>query len=75
MKSDSVYFDLRALSLEMRTDAHLSFHLLAGLNIDGTRLTQGTSRLKCFPSCCENALTLVRRYKESKEYDPEVPCI
>ena len=32
----------------------ISFHLLAGLNIDGIDLTQGISRLKCFPSCCEN---------------------
>ena len=32
----------------------ISFHLLAVLNIDGIHLTQGISRLKCFPSCCES---------------------
>ena len=37
----------------------ISFHLLAGLSRWYT-LTQGISLTKCFPSCCENKLTLVR---------------
>ena len=32
-------------------------------------LTQGISRLKCFPSCCENKLTLVR-LKKGQENTP-----
>ena len=62
------HFWLRALA-EFRGQSgknFISFHLLAGLSMDGNTLTQGISPLKCFPNCCENALTLVRHYKDDK---------